>query len=157
MMTWSGTSVPWPGTEPGSQCSPWHLSALKKDFSKEVKSSETSNVLIRREDTCRGSTGRLRERESCTLSRWIKLLIQGQFFLMSSGQSSCFDFESLFSLAQGPPFIGKDPDAGKDWGQEEKGETEVEMVGWITDSMDMSLSKLQEIVKDRDPPACCSL
>ena len=25
--------------------------------------------------------------------------------------------------------IGKDPDAGKDWGQEEKGETEDEMVG----------------------------
>ena len=26
--------------------------------------------------------------------------------------------------------IGKDPDAGKDWGQEEKGRTEDEMVGW---------------------------
>ena len=26
--------------------------------------------------------------------------------------------------------IGKDPDAGEDWGQEEKGETEDEMVGW---------------------------
>ena len=26
--------------------------------------------------------------------------------------------------------IGKDPDAGKDWGQEEKGMTEAEMVGW---------------------------
>ena len=25
---------------------------------------------------------------------------------------------------------GKDPDAGKDWGQEEKGATEDEMVGW---------------------------
>ena len=27
-------------------------------------------------------------------------------------------------------FIGKDPDAGKDWGREEKGTTEDEMVGW---------------------------
>ena len=27
-------------------------------------------------------------------------------------------------------FIGKDPDAGKDWGQEEKGTTEDEMAGW---------------------------
>ena len=27
-------------------------------------------------------------------------------------------------------FIWKDPDAGKDWGQEEKGMTEDEMVGW---------------------------
>ena len=26
--------------------------------------------------------------------------------------------------------IGKDPDAGKDWGQEEKEPTEDEMVGW---------------------------
>ena len=26
--------------------------------------------------------------------------------------------------------IGKDPDAGKDWGQEEKRATEDEMVGW---------------------------
>ena len=49
--------------------------------------------------------------------------------------------------------IGKDPDAGKDWGQEEKRMTEDEMVGWLTwltDSMDISLSKLQEIVKDRE-------
>ena len=27
-------------------------------------------------------------------------------------------------------FIGKDPNAGKDWGQEEKGTTEDEMAGW---------------------------
>ena len=27
-------------------------------------------------------------------------------------------------------FIRKDPDAGKDWGQEQKGTTEDEMVGW---------------------------
>ena len=27
-------------------------------------------------------------------------------------------------------FIGKDPDAGRDWGQEEKGMTEDEMIGW---------------------------
>ena len=26
--------------------------------------------------------------------------------------------------------IGKDPDAGKDWGQEEKGEAEDETAGW---------------------------
>ena len=44
--------------------------------------------------------------------------------------------------------LGKDPDAGKGWG--EKGAIEDEMVGWITDSMDMILSKLQETVKDRE-------
>ena len=46
--------------------------------------------------------------------------------------------------------IGKDPDAGKDWRQEEKGTTEDEMIGCITDSMDTSLSKLQVIVMDRE-------
>ena len=45
----------------------------------------------------------------------------------------------------------KDPDARKDWGQEEKGETEDEMVGYITDSMDVNLSKLQELVKAGEP------
>ena len=44
----------------------------------------------------------------------------------------------------------KDTDAGKDWRQEEKGLTEDEMAGWITDSMDVSLSKLQELVMDRE-------
>ena len=27
-------------------------------------------------------------------------------------------------------FIGKDPDAGRDWGQKKKGKTEDEMAGW---------------------------
>ena len=44
--------------------------------------------------------------------------------------------------------IGINPGAGKDWGQEEKGITEDKMVDGITDSMDMSLNKLQEILKD---------
>ena len=46
--------------------------------------------------------------------------------------------------------IGKDSDAGRDWGQEEKGTTEDEMAGGIIDSMDMSLSKLRELVMDRE-------
>ena len=42
-----------------------------------------------------------------------------------------------------------DPDTGKDWGQEEKGAREDEMVGWHH-QLNGRFSKLQEMVKDRD-------
>ena len=46
--------------------------------------------------------------------------------------------------------LRKDPDVGKDWRQEEKGMTEDEMVGQYYQLMDMSLSKLWELVMDRE-------
>ena len=48
---------------------------------------------------------------------------------------------------------GKDPDAGKDWRQEEKGTIEDGMAKWhhwLNGITDMSLSKLQKIMKNRE-------
>ena len=46
--------------------------------------------------------------------------------------------------------VGKDPDAGKDWRQRRWGQQRMRWLDSITKSIDMNLSKLWEIVKDRD-------
>ena len=51
-------------------------------------------------------------------------------------------------------FIGKDSDVGKDQRQKEKGVAEDEMVGWHHQLSGHHLSKLQELVEDRE--ACCA-
>ena len=73
--------------------------------------------------------------------------------LMSSTLSG-----KLFASNWGIPFssvksqlFGKDADAGKDWNQKDKGWQRMRWLDSIIDSMYMKLSKLWEIVEDREP------
>ena len=51
---------------------------------------------------------------------------------------------------------GKDPDAGKDWGQEEKGTTEDEMVGWLHQLNGHEFEQTPGDREGRGSLACCS-
>ena len=52
--------------------------------------------------------------------------------------------------------IGKDPDAGKDWRQEEKGATEDEMVGWHHQLNGNEFEQAPGIGDGQGSLVCCS-
>ena len=53
--------------------------------------------------------------------------------------------------------IGKDPDAGKDWRQEEKGMTEDEMAGWHYQLNGHEFQQAPGVGNGQGSLACCSL
>ena len=52
--------------------------------------------------------------------------------------------------------IGKDPDAGRNWGQEEKGTTEDEMVGWLHQLDGHEFGLTPGVGDGQEGLACCS-
>ena len=52
--------------------------------------------------------------------------------------------------------IGKDCDAGKDWGQEEKGATEDEMIGWYHQLIEHEFEQIRENSEGQGRLVCCS-
>ena len=59
-------------------------------------------------------------------------------------------FQYIGHLIKKRRLIGKDPDAGKIEGRRRRGRQRTRWLDGVTDSMDMNLSKLQEITKGRE-------
>ena len=71
-----------------------------------------------------------------------------QSWILIGGTDAEVEAPVLWPPGEKSRLIGKDPNAGKDWGQKEKRATKDEMDG-RTDSVDLNLGELQEIGSGR--------
>ena len=79
-----------------------------------------------------------------------------QFWIFIGGTDAEAEATLLWPLDAKSLLIGKDSDAGKDWRQEEKGTTEVELVGW---HHWLNGNEFEQALGDCEGPrslACCS-
>ena len=96
---------------------------------------------------------------------WESLGLQGDPTVHPKGNQSWIFFRRTDAEAEAPMFwppdvknwlIWKDPDAGKDWEQGEKGTTEDEMVGWHHRLDEHEFEQAQGVGDGQGSPACCS-
>ena len=83
--------------------------------------------------------------------------LQGnQFWILIRGTDAEAETPILWSPDVKNWLLGKDPDPGKDWRQEEKGETEDEMVGWRHWIYGHEFEQAPGIGDGQGGLACCS-
>ena len=95
-------------------------------------------------------------KESWALKNWcfwtvvLEKTLESQSWVFIGGTDVEDETPILWPTGAESWLIWKDPDAGKDWRQEEKEATEDEMVGWHHRLDGHDLSKLRELVMDRE-------
>ena len=96
---------------------------------------------------------------------WESLGLKGDPTSPSKGNQSWIFIGSTDAKAEAPILLppdsknwltGKDPDAGKDWRQEEKGTTEDEMVGWHHQLDGHEFEQAPGVGDGQGSLACCS-
>ena len=143
---------------------PWRFTTVEPQFHWYcfliVKAMVSPVVMYR----CESGNIKKAECQRIVFELWIwRRLLRIPWIIRRSNQSILNEINPEYSLERlmlswssniWPPdgmrqFIGKDPDAGKNWRQKVKGRQKMRWLNSITDSMDMNLSKFWETVKDR--------